>query len=598
MAAGQRILLPPIFTVVIKSIVVYNEHRYEEKESGGIMSYRTKYEAWLADPELEEDLRAELLSIAADEEAIKERFYRDLEFGTGGMRGIMGAGSNRMNRYTIQKVTAGFAAYLLSKHHRKAMEQGVVIAYDSRLHSREFALEAALVLAAYGIHVHMFEKLTPTPMLSFAVRELAAVGGIVITASHNTHQYNGYKVYDENGCQLVPSEAEALLREVERFQNPEDIPIMMSREVVEDDGLLKWLGEDWLERFNQAVLAQSLYPDALAKAALSVVYTPLHGTGREPVMRVLSQDGFTQAELLSAQAEPDATFSTVRSPNPEERDALALAIAWAEGQNADLVVGTDPDCDRVGVAVKSAQGYQLLSGNQVGALLLDFVLGQKKAQLNKKSTVIKTIVTSDMGAKIAASYGVQMLETLTGFKFIGQKMTQFQLSGSHEFIMGYEESYGYLVGTHARDKDAVVSAMLICEMAAWYKAQNLTLADGLERLYQQFGYYVDEVQSYTLEGISGQERIAGIMKALRGQTLEAAGGLTIEKCLDYQQGVDGLPPADVLKYIFAQGGWMAVRPSGTEPKIKFYYSLPGCDEAQARARVEALKAFAAQMVGQ
>lgn len=315
-------------------------------------------------------------------------------------------------------------------------------------------------------------------------------------------------------------------------------------------------------------------------------------------MRVLSQDGFTKAEMLAAQAEPDGTFATVRSPNPEERDALSLAIAFAERRDADLVVGTDPDCDRVGVAVKTPQGYQLLSGNQVGALLLDFVLSQKKAQLGKKSTVLKTIVTSDLGAKIAESYGVQMLETLTGFKFIGQKMTQFQQSGSHEFIMGYEESYGYLVGTHARDKDAVVSAMLISEMAAWYKAQGLTLADGLERLYQQFGYYVDEVQSFTLEGISGQERIAGIMEKLRGQKLETIGGLTIEKSLDYQQGVDELPPADVLKYIFAQGGWMAVRPSGTEPKIKFYYSLPGGDEAQARARVETLKAFAAQVVGQ
>lgn len=562
------------------------------------MSYRTKYEAWLADPELEEELRTELLNIAGDEAAIQERFYRDLEFGTGGMRGLMGAGCNRMNRYTIQKATAGFASYLLSKHHRTAMEKGVVIAYDSRQHSREFALEAALVLTAYGIHVQIFEKLTPTPVLSFAVRHLQAVGGIVITASHNTHQYNGYKVYDENGCQLVPEAAEALLQEIERFQNPEDIPIIMNQETVEDDGLLRWLDDTVLDAFEEAVLSQSLYEDAEAKAALKVVYTPLHGTGREPVLRALTQDGFTAVELVSAQAEPDGAFATVRSPNPEERDALALAIACAEASAADLVVGTDPDCDRVGVAVKTADGYQLLSGNQVGALLLDFVLEQKREQLNEKSIVIKTIVTSDLGAKIAKNYRVKMLETLTGFKFIGQKMTQFQLNGSHEFIMGYEESYGYLVGTHARDKDAVVASLLICEMAACCKAQGKTLVERLERLYQQFGYYVDEVQSFTLEGISGQERIAQIMQALRAQMPENMGGLTIAQSKDYSQGVDGLPPADVLKYFFAEGGWMAVRPSGTEPKIKFYYSLPGCDEAQARARVEALKTFAVSVVGQ
>ena len=562
------------------------------------MSYQTIYEAWLADPELEEELRAELLAIAEDEEAIKERFYRDLEFGTGGMRGVMGAGSNRMNRYTIQKATAGFAAYLLSKHHRTAMERGVVIAYDSRRHSREFALEAALVLAAYGIRVQIFEKLMPTPVLSFAVRHLHAAGGIVITASHNTHEYNGYKVYDENGCQLVPEEAEVLLKEIERFQGPEDIPILLSQEMVEDDGLLRWLGGEVLDAFLEAVLSQSLYADYAAKKALQVVYTPLHGTGREPVLRALAEDGFTSVELVSAQAEPDGAFTTVRSPNPEERDARALAIACAEASGADLVIGTDPDCDRVGIAVKSGDGYRLLSGNQVGALLLDFVLQQKRAQLNDRSIVIKTIVTSDLGAKIAQSYGVKMLETLTGFKFIGQKMTQFQLSGSQEFLMGYEESYGYLVGDHARDKDAVVASMLIAEMAAYYKAQGKTLSDALAGLYQKFGYYVDEVESFTLEGISGQERIHQIMQALRAETPETIGGLTVAQYLDYRQSVDELPPADVLKYGFAEGGWMAVRPSGTEPKIKFYYSLPGCDEAQARARVEALKTFAASVVGQ
>ena len=562
------------------------------------MSYQKTYEAWLADPDLEEELRTELEAIAGDEEAIRERFYKELEFGTGGMRGVMGAGLNRMNRYTIQKATAGFAAYLLNKYHRTAMERGVVIAYDSRKHSRDFALEAALVLTAYGIRVQIFEKLTPTPVLSFAVRHLKAVGGIVITASHNTQEYNGYKVYDEYGCQLVPDAAEALLREIERFQKPEDIPIIMSQELVEDDGLLRWLDDQVLEAFLEAVQSQSLYTDAEAKKALKIVYTPLHGTGREPVLRALAQDGFTAVELVSAQAEPDGAFATVRSPNPEEREALALAISCAEMNGADLVVGTDPDCDRVGAAVKTEAGYQLLNGNQVGALLLDFVLRQKRAQLDERSIVIKSIVTSDLGAEIAKNYGVKMLETLTGFKFIGQKMTQFQLSGSHEFIMGYEESYGYLVGGHARDKDAVVAAMLIAEMAAYYKAQGKTLSDALEGLYQAYGYYVDEVQSFTLEGISGQERIGQIMQMLRAQGPDTIGGLTVAQYKDYRQGVDELPPADVLKYVFAEGGWMAVRPSGTEPKIKFYYSLPGCDAAQAHARVEALKAFAAASVGQ
>lgn len=559
------------------------------------MSYQKKYESWLADPELSEELREELLAIAGDDEAIRERFYQDLAFGTGGIRGIMGAGSNRMNRYTIEKATAGFAAYLLSKHKRQAMERGVVIAYDSRLNSREFAIDAALVLAAYGIHVSIFEKLTPTPVLSFAVRHLQAVGGIVITASHNTKEYNGYKVYDEYGCQLIPEEAEGLWQEMKRFQNPEDIPIIMSQELVENDGLLKWLDKSVLEAFEKAVLAQSLYADKEAKAALSIVYTPLHGTGREPVLAVLSQAGFVQVDLVAAQAEPDGTFATVISPNPEERDALSLAIMQAQTQNADIVVGTDPDCDRVGAAVKTAQGYALISGNQMGALLLDFVLAHQKS-LTKKSVVLKSIVTSDLGAKIAAAYGVVMQEVPIGFKFIGQKMTQFQQTGSHQFIMGYEESYGYLVGDYARDKDAVVATMLICEMAAAYKAQGLTLIDGLDRLYAKHGYYIDEVQSFTLAGLSGQERIAQIMDKLRSEKRLAVGDLSIASVLDYNAGVDGLPPVNTLKYLFTEGGWMAVRPSGTEPKIKFYYSLPGDDETQARERLKTLQAFAQELV--
>lgn len=562
------------------------------------MTYRKRYEAWLADAELDEELRLELEAIAEDDEAIKERFYQNLSFGTGGMRGIMGAGINRMNRYTVQKATAGFACYLLDKHQRTAQESGVVIAYDSRYNSRKFAEEAALVIAAYGIKVYIFDRLTPTPVLSFAVPYLNAIGGIVITASHNTKEYNGYKVYDQYGCQLVPDDAETLLNFVARFEDNDSIPIIMSREIVENDGLLKWLDDKVLRAFENAVAEQALPVELADKAALSVVYTPLHGTGRVPVMMALERDGFTDVELVSAQAEPDGGFTTVRSPNPEEKDALALAIACAKVKGADIVLGTDPDCDRIGVAVRTDEGWRLMTGNEIGALLVDFVLQMRIGRLKERSVIIKTIVTSDLGARIAESYGVAVQETLTGFKFIGQKMNQFKLTGSHHFVMGYEESYGYLIGRHARDKDAVSAAMIICEMAAWYKANGLTLLDGLQRLYERFGYYLDEVQSFTLEGISGSQRIKELMTQLRSQEIQQLGAMEISRCKDYSEGIDGLPVANVLKYTFADGGWMAVRPSGTEPKIKFYYSLQAADEAQAHAKLAALKEAVAQLMSQ
>lgn len=551
------------------------------------MEYRIRYQQWLDYEQLEPELREELENIKENEKEIRERFYQELTFGTGGLRGIMGAGTNRMNVYTVQRATAGLALYLLSVYGREAMQRGVVIAYDSRTNSQLFARETALTLNSFGIRAYVFEQLAPTPELSFAVNYRQAVAGVVITASHNPKEYNGYKVYNEYGCQITGQMAEAILEKIDLYQELNQLPVVLSYEDACRQDLYHEIGMEYHQAFQKAVLQQALLQDAAMKENLNVVYTPLHGTGLLPVTAVLDKDGFTQIHVLESQKEPDGAFSTVRSPNPEEKDALQLAIAYAQQIGADLVLGTDPDCDRVGIAVQQDGQFALLTGNQTGALLADYVLSQKA--LSEKSVLIKTIVTSELGADIAQAHGVQVMNVLTGFKYIGEKMIGFEKQHDHEFVMGYEESYGYLVGSHAKDKDAVVASMLICEMAAYQKAQGKTLLQRLEELYQQYGYYKEALDSFTLPGADGQQRIADIMTDLRAQKPAEIGGQAVAEIKDYQNGLDGLPEANVLKYLFADGGWMAVRPSGTEPKIKFYYSLKGNSMAEAEARVEKLR---------
>ncbi len=533
------------------------------------MDYKEKYNLWLT---FDEDTREELLQIK-DEKEIEDRFYKDLAFGTGGLRGIMGAGSNRMNKYTVGKATYGIANYI------KGEVEGVpsaVIAYDSRNNSAFFAKTAAGIFASCGIKTYLFETLVPVPVLSFATSYLGCSCGVMITASHNPKEYNGYKVFDKTGCQLCTEDAATALNYIDRITDYGSIPFSKS------DDNIELIGENVLSAFLEAVKKQSVYTK---KSDIKIVYTPLHGTGNIPVRRTL---GGLDVSVVKEQELPDGNFSTVRSPNPEEKDALTLAIKRAQEIGADLVLGTDPDCDRVGIAVRDNDGsYVLFTGNQTGALLVDFICKMHRDDINEKTTLVKTIVTSELGANIGRSYGVKVDETLTGFKYIGDKINSYEKSGEREFLIGYEESYGYLVGTHARDKDAVVSSMLICEMASWYKNQGKTLIDGLNEIYSRYGYYLDALDSFVLKGKEGSEKISALMTEFRGRgnTLFS----DIKELIDYKDGVADLPRENVLKYIFEDGSWMAVRPSGTEPKIKVYYSICGADRAAAERKLEALK---------
>lgn len=540
------------------------------------MEYMERYRLWQTEA-FDEETRTELAALTDDKE-IEDRFYRDLEFGTGGLRGVMGAGTNRMNRYTIRKATQGLADYLRETSGEKAAAAGVAIACDSRNHSAEFAREAALTLCANGIRVCLFERLEPTPVLSFAVRYLGCAAGIVVTASHNPKEYNGYKVYNAGGCQLVPREAEQVIRYVNAV-NLTEVTAMDEAEAREKK-LLHMVGSEVEEAFLTAVSQQAHPLPAQDKQALRVVYSPLHGTGNIPVRAILKRLGYTDVQVVPQQELPDGNFSTVRSPNPEDRAALELGIRQAAECGADLVLGTDPDCDRVGVAAQNQDGYQLLTGNQIGALLVNYVLNRRKDTLNGRSTLVKTIVTSELGAEIARSHGLRIVDTLTGFKFIGEQICNYEKDESAEFVIGYEESYGYLVGTHARDKDAVVSSMLICEMAAFYKAQGRTLLDVLAELYQVYGYYLDALDSFTLKGKDGAEKIGQIMSELReiGTALDEQ----VETVEDYSLGLGGLPKSNVLKFRMGDGSWLAVRPSGTEPKVKIYYSIRQEDRTAAQ----------------
>lgn len=536
------------------------------------MSFKDKYKNWLAFAD--ENTKAELLSIKDDEKEIEDRFYKDLAFGTGGLRGVMGAGSNRMNKYTVGKATFGLANYLKSKY---SGEIKIALAYDSRNNSRYFAEVSAGIFANCGFKVYLYDTLVPVPVLSFTTAYLGCTAGVMITASHNPKEYNGYKVYDNRGCQFCTEDAKNAIEYINKIDDFTSIPFGSA-----DNENIIMIGEETFSAYLSAVKKQSLYEE---KSDLKIVYTPLHGTGNIPVRRMLSGMNVT---VVKEQELPDGNFSTVRSPNPEEKDALLIAIEKAKEIGADLVLGTDPDCDRVGIAVRNENGeYVLFTGNQTGALLVKFVLDMKKSTLNKKSTLVKTIVTSELGADIGRKYGLSVEETLTGFKYIGDKINKYEDSGDKEFVIGYEESYGYLVGTHARDKDAVVSSMLICQMAAWYKSQGKTLIDGLNEIYDEYGYFLDSLDSFVLKGKDGAEKIQSLMTYFREKGTDLFDG--IKEIIDYSAGVADLPKENVLKFIWFDGSWMAVRPSGTEPKIKVYYSIKDSSRENAQNRLDSIK---------
>ncbi len=563
------------------------------------MNVSLEYERWIQNPNLPTNLRDELESIRTDERAIYDRFYQDLEFGTGGLRGVLGAGLNRMNIFTVRRASLGLAKWV-ARSEPDAAKRSVVVGYDCRRMSTEFALEVGLVMAAAGVRAHVFTHLCPTPELSFAVRELGASAGVMITASHNPPEYNGYKVYGPDGCQVLPDAATDITSLIESISDIFAVPVMQKEEA-EAKGLLAWVSSEVDHRYCDRVMREIRIHGVTdeQRANVRVVYTPLHGTGYIPVKTVLGEMGYKQAYIVPEQAEPDGEFRTVKSPNPEEHDALKLAIEAARRQNADVVMGTDPDADRVGVAVRTATGeYRLLSGNQTGGLLLDFLLKQRKTEgkMPMNPIVFKTIVTSELGAAIARRHSVAVEDTLTGFKFIGERIGHYERTGEKTFLFGYEESYGYLISPFVRDKDAVQSCLLIAEMAAWYKSRGLTLADGLEQLFSEVGWYAEQLISVTMPGADGVTKIEAAMNGLREQPIEVD-GLVLTAVEDYETRMRKarsnansdwsseplhLPQSDVIRYIFEGGSFLAVRPSGTEPKMKIYLGAKaatkdGCD---------------------
>jgi len=550
---------------------------------------QTQYQLWLDDPSIDARTKEELLAIREDAKEIEDRFYKDLEFGTGGLRGVIGAGTNRINIYTVGRASQGLAQYVRGTG---TQAPSIAIAYDSRHMSPEFALEAALVFAGNGIKAYVFEALRPTPQLSFAVRQLGATAGVVITASHNPPEYNGYKVYGADGGQLVPEFAEQVIAEVQGVDSFDKVK-KLSQAEAEAQGLLQWLGADMDAKYIEVVAAVSQNPEAIQEISddFRIIFTPLHGTGNMPVREVLKKVGFGQVRVVAEQEQPDAQFSTVKSPNPEEREAFTIAIEQAKAWNADIIVGTDPDADRMGAVVKDPNGeYFVLTGNQSGAIIVNYLLSslKEKGQLPANGVIIKTIVTSEMGAVIASHYGIPTLNTLTGFKYIGEKMTGFEQTGEHTFLFGYEESYGYLAGDYARDKDAIIAAMLICEAAAYYKKQGQTLYDVLQELYASFGYFLEKLESKTLKGKDGVEQIRRIMEAWRTSPPSEINGISVAEIEDYEQGINGLPRENVLKFKLADGSWFCLRPSGTEPKIKFYFAVQGSSNAGAAQQLDGI----------
>lgn len=526
-----------------------------------VSSYRKRYNEWL---NLDKDTEWELKQIKEEKE-IQDRFYQELSFGTGGLRGLMGAGTNRMNKYTVKKASYALGSLLLNM----SVHPSIVIAYDTRNNSYEFANDAADVFTSLGIKTYIFNECMPTPILSYAVRHLACDAGIVITASHNPKEYNGYKVYNSKGGQLVPSEAEKVMHYFSTFSDFDKL-----KELKVNSDLLEVLDDTLMDQFL-AEIPQTEYPSG----TLNVVYSPLHGAGNKPIKKILQSFDLT---IVKEQELPDGNFSTVKLPNPENWEALKLAIQQARAVDADIVLATDPDCDRLGVAVKHNHSYHNLTGNQLGALFVDYLT--KKSASNKQ-TIIKTIVTSELGTSIAKNRGFNTLDTLTGFKYIGEKINHFE--DENQYLFGYEESYGYLYGTHTRDKDAVSSAWLICEMASYYQTKGWTLVDRLEHLYEEYGYYLDELDSITMEGKEGLEQIKLIMDRARQEGVRLVDNL--EEIKDYSKGIEGLPKENVLKFVFKDNSWFAMRPSGTEPKLKIYYSIKGNSSVEAHKRLTKIK---------
>lgn len=558
------------------------------------MSYKDIYNEWMESSYFDEDIKDELRGIADDENEIKERFYKSLEFGTGGLRGIIGAGTNRINIYTVRKATRGICRYIDRKFGEEGKSRGVVIAHDSRRMSREFCEEAAATLAAYGVKTFVFDSLRATPILSFAVRHLNCQMGIVITASHNPKEYNGYKVYSSYGGQICVDEANEIIGEINSIESLDNIKVGSFDSYLES-GMITVLDDDVDNAFNEAVLSQIRDKKMVSENGdkLRIIYTPIHGTGNVPVRRALKDAGFKDVTVVKEQELPDSNFSTVKYPNPEEREVFNIAINMAKESNADLIIGTDPDCDRVGIVVRDNNGeYVVLNGNQTGALIVNYLFSKmdEDGTIPEKSVIIKTIVTSELGAAIAEHYGAEVVNTLTGFKFIGEKIHEYEDFGSvvKNFVIGYEESYGYLVGTHARDKDAVVSSLLVSEAALYYKLKGMTLYDALMEIYAKFGYYKEALKPITLKGIDGVEKIAEIMKSFRNDDIDSIAGVKVDRKLDYKEGIDGLPKADVLKFVLEDKSWIAIRPSGTEPKIKFYFGVCGDSNEASDNKIEAL----------
>ena len=585
------------------------------------------YQEWLQSPYFDDATKDELRSIANDPTEIEDRFFRELTFGTGGIRGVLGAGTNRMNSYVVRKATQGIAEYILSLGADFAA-RGVVVAYDNRHMSEEFSQETACVLAANGIPVYLFQSLRPVPQLSFTVRHLQACAGIMITASHNPAEYNGYKVYWQDGAQIANEQANAIIRAIERVPGYDSVGVC-SLDQGGKQGLIRWLDERADEAYYAEVLKLSVFPTEIAPIAKNypIVYTPLHGTGNLPVRHVLQELGFTSVHIVAEQERPDGAFPTVSSPNPEDPLAFNMALQLAKQHEAALIIATDPDCDRLGVMVRDDQGeYRMLTGNQTGALLTHYLLSGKQITtgLPENGALITTIVTGDLGPQIARKYGVKSLKTLTGFKYIGEKIREFEETRAYSYLFGYEESYGYLAGTHARDKDGVVAAMLVSEMAAYYAGQSKNLLQVLQELYAEHGCYIEETRSITLKGKSGMEKIALVMNTLRMNSPAVVGGLAVKTIEDYltskvyefsfvesEQSKEqnqkaawiaceeiDLPKENVIKLLLDQGSWVCVRPSGTEPKLKVYVGIKGSCQDNANEVLIKVREFMLELVEQ
>ena len=551
------------------------------------MSYLEKYNAWLNSSSIDDADRAELASIKENDVEIKERFLADLEFGTAGLRGILGIGTNRMNKYIVRKATKGFAEYI-KKAGEDACRRGVVIAHDNRRYSVEFCIETAGVLAANGIKSFIFDSLRPTPELSFAVRELGAFGGVMITASHNPPEYNGYKLYDERGCQLVPDINDKVVEEIAKISDPLSVKALSLAEAGE---LITLLDSSIDEKYYEAVACISVTPDV--KKNIKIVYSPQHGTGNIPVREVLARFGYNVIPV-EEQCYPNTEFENTKNPNPETDDAYILSFEYAKKTDADIIITTDPDCDRLGVAVKQNGEYRRMTGNQSAAVLLQYILERKAEDgtLPENGVMFNTIVTSDIGDRICSEYGVATEKTLTGFKFIGDKVYRHELAGDKVFVFGYEESYGCLIAPFVRDKDAVQASLMLCEAAAYYHEQGKTLIDVLEDIYAKHGYYLDALDNFAFKGIDGTDKIAALVNGLRNDPPKSACGIEVCEMEDYESeamAAKGYPKSNVLRFILEDGSWVAVRPSGTEPKCKFYFSVRGANKAEAEAKLPEIK---------